>query len=115
MLMAIVIVIVVIVMIMIMLLLMKKSTCTIIKENHLQQATERGTLRSLDSAAPPLNATLEPESWQYSKDGARISRFYRFVKVGLFLLQLQHIFSALSCSLFKQTKFAQKYTRLLIV
>ena len=63
MLMAIVIVIV-IVMIMIMLLLMKKSTCTIIKENHLQQATERGTLRSLDSVARPLNATLEPELWK---------------------------------------------------
>ena len=57
-------IVIVILMIMIMLLLMKKSTCTIIKENHLQQATERGTLRSLDSAAQPLNATLEPESWK---------------------------------------------------
>ena len=56
-------IVIVILMIMIMLLLMKKSTCTIIKENHLQQATERGTLRSLDSVAQPLNATLEPELW----------------------------------------------------
>ena len=56
--------VIVIVMIMIMSLLMKKSTATIIKENHLQQATERGTLRSLDSVAQPLNATLEPELWK---------------------------------------------------
>ena len=55
---------IVIVKVIIMLLLMKKSTCTIIKENHRQQATERGTLRSLDSAAQPLNATLEPELWE---------------------------------------------------
>ena len=42
----------------------EKHTATIIQENHLQQATERGTLRSLDSAARPLNATLEPELWK---------------------------------------------------
>ena len=52
------------VIVMIMLLLMKKSTSTLIQENHPQQATERGTLQSLDSAARPLNATLEPELWK---------------------------------------------------
>ena len=42
----------------------EKHTRTIIQENHPQQATELGTLRSLDSAAQPLSATLEPESWK---------------------------------------------------